>query len=125
MKSFLSGPFRSDDVRFSAGVDVGDLVYADASALDLPRLHRVDGALTIADETRICLERLQQTLAQAGCTLADIVKMNCYLTEDAFRTEFWETFDSAFAPGPNPDRLTQVGGLAGEARVLLDAVAAR
>ncbi|GHB56778.1 translation initiation inhibitor [Streptomyces viridiviolaceus] len=125
MKTFLPGPFRAGEVPFSAGVDVGDLVYADASALDLPRLERVPEAATIADETRVCLERLRQTLSDAGCTLADLVKVNCYLTDDSYRAEFWQTFDDALAPGPYPVRITQVGGLAGDARVLLDAVAAR
>ncbi|MFA3877985.1 RidA family protein [Streptomyces sp. MMCC 100] len=125
MKTFLPGPFRSGEVPFPAGVDVGDLVYADASALDLPGLARVPEAATIADETRICLERLRQTLADAGCTLGDLVKVNCYLTDDSDRAEFWQTFDDVLAPGPYPVRITQVGGLAGEARVLLDAVAAR
>ena len=53
------------------------------------------------------------------------MKVNCYLSDDAYRAEFWQAFDKAFAPGPYPVRITQVGGLAGDARVLLDAVAAR
>ncbi|MFG2658507.1 RidA family protein [Streptomyces sp. NPDC048425] len=121
----MSGPFQAGELGFSAGVDVGDLVYADASALDHPKLERVAEAATIADETRVCLERLRRTLADAGCALADVVKVNCYLTDDSYRAEFWQTFDEVLAPGPYPLRVTQVGGLAGEARVLLDAVAAR
>ncbi len=122
---FLSGPFDPEVVGFSAGADAGDLVYADASALDLPSLSRVGGAVSVAEETSICLDRLEATLAQAGLSLDDIVKVNCYLTDDSFRQEFWAAFDARFAEGPNPVRLTQVCPLAGDARVLLDATAAR
>ena len=86
---------------------------------------RVEGLETIAQETTVAIDRLAATLAQAGLTLADVVKVNCYLTDDSQRAEFWRTFDAAFAPGPYPVRVTQVGGLIGDLRVLLDAVAAR
>jgi 2-iminobutanoate/2-iminopropanoate deaminase len=122
---FLTAPHTGKQLGFSAGVDVGDLVFADASALDLPGLHRLAGADSITDETNVCLDRLELTLQEAGLALADIVKVNCYLSEDEYRQEFWAAFDARFAPGPNPVRLTQVCPLAGEARVLLDATAAR
>jgi 2-iminobutanoate/2-iminopropanoate deaminase len=107
------------------GVIVDELVFADASALDPDTLERDPEAETIADETRICFDRLEQTLAAAGCTLKDLVKMNTYLTDDSYRAEFWETYNARLAPGPYPPRLTQVTQLDGDARVLLDAVAVR
>lgn len=123
MTTFLSGPYER--AGFSAGVDVGDLVYVDASALDPATRRRVDGLETIEQEAALAIDRLRASLAQAGLTLADVVKVNCYLTDDSHRQEFWRTFDAAFAPGPYPVRITQVGGLIGDLRVLLDAVAAR
>lgn len=122
---YLPGPYQGQETGFSAGVDFGDLVYADASALDLPETTRVPGAESIADETNIVLDRLALTLEQAGLTLADVVKVNCYLAEDAFRDEFWAAFGARFAGSPNPVRLTQVCELVGDARVLVDAIAAR
>jgi len=100
----------------SAGVVVDELVFADATGT---------GAGTVADETRECLERLAQTLAEAGCTLADLVKVNSYLADDSYRAEFWEAYNAALAPGPYPPRLTQVTALGGDSRVMLDAVAVR
>ncbi|MGH3239214.1 MAG: Rid family hydrolase, partial [Spirillospora sp.] len=79
MKQFLPGPFADDEAPFSAGVDLGDLVYADASALDPATMRRVPEAASIADETRVCLRRLAETLGQVGCGLGDVVKVNCYL----------------------------------------------
>jgi 2-iminobutanoate/2-iminopropanoate deaminase len=100
----------------SAGVVIDDLVFADASA---------PGAATVAEETQNCLQRLEHVLAQAGCTLADLVKVNSYLADDSYRAEFWETYNAVLAPGPYPPRLTQVAPLAGDTRVMLDAVAVR
>ena len=87
-------------------------------------LDRVAGAGTVAEETNIALDRLEATLREAGLGLGDVAKVNCYLSDDAFRDEFWAAFDARF-PGVKPVRLTQVCDLAGEARVLIDAVAAR
>jgi enamine deaminase RidA (YjgF/YER057c/UK114 family) len=109
----------------SAAVVVGELVFADASALDPDTYRRVPEARSVADETRICLERLELTLEQAGCTLKDLVKVNSYLSDDAHRAEFWESYGEVLAPGPYPPRVTQVTELDGDTRVLLDVVAAR
>ncbi|WP_449281726.1 RidA family protein [Leucobacter sp.] len=109
---------------FSAGVDFGDLVYADATALDAPSLTRAAGTDRIADETDLVLDRLAGTLQRAGLGLEDVAKANCYLSDDTYRDEFWAAFDARF-PGVKPVRLTQVCELAGEARVLVDAIAAR
>ena len=34
---------------------------------------------TIEDQTRACLERIRETLAEAGCALSDIVKSMVWL----------------------------------------------
>lgn len=109
---------------YSAGIDFGDLVYADATALDPVTHARVRGAESIAGETGVALDRLAETLDAAGLGLGDVVKVNCYLADDVYRDEFWVAFDARF-PGVKPVRLTQVCDLAGDARVLVDAVAAR
>jgi 2-iminobutanoate/2-iminopropanoate deaminase len=124
MTTFLPGGSHGTESGFAAGARVGGLVWAEASAVDAAG-RRTPEAETVADETRVCLERLRDTLQEAGADLADLVKVNCYLAADEDRAEFWRAFDEALAPGPYPVRITQVGGVAGEARVLLDAVAAR
>jgi 2-iminobutanoate/2-iminopropanoate deaminase len=117
---------ESDETHgLSAGVAVGELVFADASAIDLDALKRLAAAETVADETRICLERLQHTLERAGSGLPDVIKVNAYLAEDEYREEFWAAYDAHFPPGPKPPRVTQVTSLDGDARVMIDAVAVR
>ena len=126
MKQHLDSiTFDSAEHGRAGAVAVGGLVFTDATALYLGTLQRVPEATTIAAETRVCLDRLAETLERAGCTLRDVVKVNSYLTDDAYRTEFWDVYNEVMAPGPYPVRLTQVGGLDGNARVMLDVVAVR
>ncbi|MFF1690217.1 MULTISPECIES: RidA family protein [unclassified Streptomyces] len=108
----------------SSGAVAGNMVFAAAMALDGETMQRQAAAATIADETRICLEQLDGILKQAGCGLKDIVKINCYLSEDAYRAEFWQTYDEIFATIESQAvRLTQVVGIACGCRVELDAIA--
>lgn len=124
MTTFLTA--TPTESGFASGAVVGDLVYAEADALDAATGRRVPEAGTIAEETRVCLDRLAAVLAEADRGLGDLVKINCYLARDEDRAEFWATYDEVFAElGVSAVRLTQVGGVAGEARVLLDAIAAR
>lgn len=123
MKKYLRGPFADVDVTFSPGVDLGHLIYADATALDPGSLQRVAGTDDIADEVKECLDRLSITLAEAGVGLGDIVKVNCYVTDEDDLGEVWGAIDAALPDGPI--RISQVTRLAGTARVLLDVTAAR
>lgn len=110
----------------SSGAIAGDLVFAAAMALDGDTMGRQAEAVTIEDETRICLQQLVDLLGKAGCGLEDIVKINCYLADDSYRTEFWATYDDVFADIDSAAvRLTQVVGIACGCRVELDAVAVR
>ncbi|MFA3878008.1 RidA family protein [Streptomyces sp. MMCC 100] len=108
----------------SSGAVAGNMVFAAAMALDGQTMRRDAAAVTVADETRICLEQLEGVLKEAGCGLKDIVKINCYLTRDEDRAEFWQTYDQIFAAiDTQAVRITQVVGIACGCRVELDAVA--
>ena len=107
------------------GVATDDFVFAGGMALDLHTLQRLPAAVTIADETRLALKEVGEVLAAAGCTLRDIVKTTCYLSDDSYRREFFETYTEVFAPGPFPARATFVVGIAGGCRVEIEAIALR
>jgi 2-iminobutanoate/2-iminopropanoate deaminase len=110
----------------SAGAVAGELVFAGAMALDGETMQRSADAATIAEETLICIKDLEDTLRLGGASLADLVKVNCYLSEDEYRTEFWATWDAHFADiDCRPIRLTQVVGIACGCRVELDGIAVR
>ena len=107
------------------GVATRDFVFAGGMALDLETLQRKAEADTIAAETRIALEEIEAILAEAGCTLRDVVKTTCYLSDDSYRKEFWQAYTEKFGEGPYPARTTLVVGIAGDCRVEIDAVARR
>ncbi|HTW87335.1 MAG TPA: RidA family protein [Candidatus Binataceae bacterium] len=107
----------------SPGVATNGFVFAGGMALDLNTLKRLPEADTIANETRLCLKEIEGILAEAGCTMRDIVKTTCYLSDNAYRREFWEAYTAVFTPGPYPARCTFVVGIAGDCRVEIDAIA--
>lgn len=107
------------------GVATNGYVFAGGMALDLHTLERLPGADTIANETKLCLKEIEEILEAAGCTLRDVVKTTCYLSDDSYRAEFWKAYTEVFAPGPYPARCTFVVGIAAGCRVEIDAIAVR
>jgi enamine deaminase RidA (YjgF/YER057c/UK114 family) len=109
----------------SHGAATKDYVFAGGMALDHTTNLRHPDAVTIADETRMVLEEIRQVLELAGATLADVVKTTCFLSDEAYRVEFWTTYKEVFGEGPYPARSTFVVGIAAGCRVEIDAIAYR
>jgi 2-iminobutanoate/2-iminopropanoate deaminase len=114
---------RMADFGLSPGAMSHGIVFAGGMALDLDTVQRVPEADTIANETRLCLEEIEEIVTAAGGTKRDIVKVTCFLTDDSYRGEFIQAFRDFFAPGPFPARATYVAGIAGGCRVEMEAVA--
>ena len=108
----------------SAGIS-GDYVFAAGMALDFETLERSAEAVEVADEVRLCLGSIDAKLKEAGCTLADIVKTTCWISDESHRMEFVAAYRDYFGDGPYPARCSFVAGLAGGCRVEIDAVAMR
>jgi 2-iminobutanoate/2-iminopropanoate deaminase len=109
----------------SAGASTGRFVFAAASAIDVATMRRVPEADTVANETRVVIERLGRVLNEAGCSLQDLAKVTCFVSDEAFRMEFIFAYRDLLAPGPYPSRATFSIGLAGDCRVQIDAIAVR
>lgn len=105
------------------GAKTPHFVYASGLAYDAATGKRQEAADTIAKETLICLQRIEEVLAEAGCTKRDIAKTTCYITDDSTRREFMETYKAFFDPGPYPSRCTVKLGLTGGCRVQIEATA--
>jgi 2-iminobutanoate/2-iminopropanoate deaminase len=101
------------------------LVFASASALDPATQRRVPEAESLRDEVRVCLERLERRLGDAGLTLRDLAKVTCWVGDEAHRMEFIYAYRDLLAPAPYPSRATFSTGLPGDCRVQIDAIAAR
>jgi 2-iminobutanoate/2-iminopropanoate deaminase len=119
------GSDQDSGYGLSSGAIAGDHVWAAGMALDFDTMQREAAADTIAAETRICLDQIAAVLAEAGCTLTDVVKANCYLSDPAHAAEFKAAWDEALAPGSYPARAITVVGIACGCRVELDVTAVR
>lgn len=112
-------------VGMNPGTATKDWVFAGGMAFDFDTMKRSDKAVTIADETRMCLEEVKAILEAAGSTMKDLVKVTCYVSDDAFRQEVWAAYTEFLGEGPYPSRVTYSVGIAGGCRVELDAIATR
>ncbi len=77
---------------------------------------------TIEEETCIALRRLERDLAEAGCTLTDVVKATVWLADTNDFTGFNRAYAEFFPDGP-PARSTVCSQLMAEARVEIEVVA--
>ncbi|GHB56772.1 hypothetical protein GCM10010377_54750 [Streptomyces viridiviolaceus] len=109
----------------SAGAVTDRFVFTAASAVDPATMRRVPEAESLHDEVRVCLRRIEKTLAEAGLTLKDLTKVTCWVSEEKYRLEFAYAYRDLLAPGPYPSRALFVIGLPGDCRVQIDAIAAR
>lgn len=107
----------------SRGVVTDHLAFASAVAIDVATMKRLAEANTIANETRVCLERIEATLKEAGMTRRNIVKTTCYLRDESYRMEFVHAYREFFGDGPYPCRCSVVLGIAGDCRVQVEATA--
>jgi 2-iminobutanoate/2-iminopropanoate deaminase len=109
------------DAPFSPVFASGDLVYTAGQ-------YGADANGTLAEgieaQTRQTLENLRLCLEAAGCTLADVMKVNAYLTDmenfAAYNAVYREIFSE-----PYPARATVGAALAPGLLVEIEAVARR
>ena len=105
---------------FSPAVRAGGCVYVSGQVA-----MREDGEIEsggVEAQTRRTMENLVSVLGAAGCTLADVVKVNVWLDDPR---DFW-TFNRVYAgyfPDGAPARSTVCSRLMVDAKVEIDAVA--
>ena len=124
--AFLNPPGKpGEKYGLSAGAAAGDYVFAAGMALDLETLTRRADAPTVTDEVNYCWDSIERTLALGDATLRDVMKVTCWLADEADRPEFLSAYKARYGEGPYPARCTLVAGLAGGCRVQIDALALR
>ena len=77
---------------------------------------------TIEDQTRVVLDLITATLADAGCTLSDVVKAMVWLRDKEDFPGFNETYSTYFPKDP-PVRSAVVNQLLVDVRVEIEVVA--
>jgi 2-iminobutanoate/2-iminopropanoate deaminase len=79
----------------------------------------------IAGQTHATLDLIAAILADAGCTLADVVKTTVWLTDAADYPAFNAAYAERFAADTAPARSTVIAGLIAPVKVEIEAVAVR
>jgi 2-iminobutanoate/2-iminopropanoate deaminase len=120
-----AGPQYDDSYPLSQGVETETMVFANGMAFDNDTRTRMVQAVTIADETRIVLDALSAILADAGATLADVVKTTVYLSERGYYDEMNSVYKTYWQPGDFPTRATVYVGIGSQCRVEIDVVAVK
>ncbi len=125
-----SGPIR----RMGPVVRAGQ-VQPISSAVAWDRLVFVSGQVPMAQgrpaapdmagQTHATIDLIEAILAEAGCTLADVVKTTVWITDMADYPAFNAAYAERFPPERAPARSTVVAGLIAPVKVEIEAVAVR
>ena len=122
MRQVIGGPLVIGGRRLSLSraIRAGDFVYLTG------QIPMRDGAPmttgTIEEQTRVVLEDIRKTLAEAGCALSDVVKAMVWLTDRADFPGFNAVY-SEFFPHEPPARSAVVTDLLVDVRVEVEVVA--
>jgi reactive intermediate/imine deaminase len=99
-KEVIGAPLVIDGrvLSLSRAVRAGDFVFVTGQVPMRDGRPMTDGS--IEDQTRACLEGLQQILAEAGCDLGDVVKSMVWLKDRADFAGFNTVYSEYFATEP-------------------------
>jgi enamine deaminase RidA (YjgF/YER057c/UK114 family) len=90
-----SGTAYEQSVGYSRAVVVGEHVFTAGCAPAMP--DGGDPATDTYGQTKRCIERIADALAEAGGSLRDVVRTTVYLTPEADFDEFGRAHGEAFA----------------------------
>lgn len=125
MNQEIKHPARPDTSKmpYSAAIECDGWVYVSGQGpLDIATMQIVGTG--IEEQTRLTMRNVEAVLQAAECTLENVVKCTCYLSNitdfDAFSRAYLEFF-----PGIKPARTTVEARLWGGMKIEIDAVARR
>lgn len=109
-KRIIGKPMKIGDrtLPLSAGVQANGFLFL-SGQLGTDAGFRLAGE-DVEAQTRQALENVKALLAEAGCTLADVVKVTAFITEAPLSTGFNSVYAEYFPEAP-PARSTVVSGL--------------
>jgi reactive intermediate/imine deaminase len=104
---------------FAKAVRAGDFVFVSGQ---VPTAGGEVGAGGIVPQAEQAIANLKAVLEGAGCTLADVVQVTCWLDDPRDFSSFNAVFEKHFLAAP-PARSTMQAALMVDAKVEIDAVA--
>jgi reactive intermediate/imine deaminase len=123
-KQVIGGDYisRGRKLSLSKAVRAGDFVYLTGQVPRQGDQPMTTG--TIEEQTRVTIEAIKSTLAEAGCELSDVVKAMVWLRERADFPGFNAVFAEYFPTEP-PARSAVLNQLLVDVRVEIEVVAYR
>jgi reactive intermediate/imine deaminase len=115
-------PSQPATLPFSAAVAANGFVFVSGQVAKGD-----DGAIIAGDieaHTRQTLRNVERTLALAGCTLRDVVKVTVWLQDAADFARFNRVYAEYF-PGDRPARSTTQAKLVIDSRIEIEAIAVK
>ena len=114
------GGANSEGLPISLAVKFGDLVFVSGTVAFDDQDRIVAGG--VGPETRQTFRNIEKVLATAGCSLADILKVNVVLSDAGDFDAFNAVYKTIFPRNP-PARVTMAAQLTIDARIEVDVVA--
>ncbi len=109
---------------YSQGIQAGNMVFVSGQLPIVPETGELLRG-SVAEQTRQSLQNIQRILAEAGCTLADVVKTTIFLKSMDDFAEVNAAY-AAFFPENAPARAcVQVAKLPKDADLEIEAIAAK
>jgi len=124
-KEILTMPgAKPSALPFSSGIKVGNFVFlSGVVGTDLKTNELVSP--DVGGQTRQCLEKLKQVMAQAGMDLGNAVSATVYLTDLKDYDEMNKAYGAYFLKDPPARACVQVANLVRGAKVEISMIAAR
>ena len=99
-KEVIGGPvvINGRQLSLSKAVRAGDFIFLTGQVPMKDGLTITEG--TIEEQTRICIELIQETLKEAGCSLNDVVKSMVWLKDRDDFPGFNSVYGEYFSEGP-------------------------
>jgi reactive intermediate/imine deaminase len=122
-KQAIGGQFSASGgakLPFSRAMRAGDLVFVSGQMATDSSGAVIEGG--IEAQTRQVFENLDAILAEAGCTLSDVVKCTCWISDARDFGRFNATYATYFPTDP-PARSTTVCDLVLDGKLEVEAIA--
>jgi len=119
-KKTVIGAANAEGLPFSQAIKLGNLVFVSGTVGFDESGKIVEGG--VGPETRQVFANVEKVLQQAGCTLADIVKVSVVLADPDDFDGYNAVYRTIFRDAP-PARVTIAGRLTIEARLEVDVIA--
>ena len=109
---------------YSQGVQCGNLVFVSGQLAFVPATGELlEGS--VGEMTRQCMRNIEAILAEADCTLADVVKTTIFLKDLNDFAEVNAAYATFFPSNPPARACVQVAKLPRDAKVEIEAIACK